>query len=297
MSSLRLFDPNGSGSLDDKRHSMGRPNKEKPPTDLFATSGFGEASRRTIRSPYFYANIVYLIYASLILVADAHHDLSKETVNQLFLAAGIVHVVNAAMYCYVWIDAGYSVCNPILIPDYMNILEALLYLTSACMYPYENSPEAPTTSSSSTSSSSPSSSSSSGGADPVLLTIHAIELVAAVVQLVAAIGWVTQWYLTYQRVPGRGYTLDDPDVWANLTLVVPSIIYVVYNIQLQFDPLLYETNFVYVTADKLYMANALLYFTGGLRDVGWFWFMPTGGKFPTFSMGPSAPLLHGEVRS
>jgi hypothetical protein len=30
------------------------------------------------------------------------------------------------------------------------------------------------------------------------------------------------------------------------------------------------------------MANACFYFSG-MRDVGWFWFMPTAGKFPSFS--------------
>lgn len=269
--------------LEDRRHLMGRPNKEKPPTDLYSTFGFAEAAKRTARSPYFYANIVYIVYATLILVADAHPDLSHDTVNKLFLAAGIVHVVNAIMYCYVWIDAGYSVCNPILIPDYMNILEALLYLTSSCMYPYEGAEPAPPSDSSS------SVSSSSSSTDPVLTMVHVIELVAAIVQLLAAFGWVTQWYLTYQRVPGRGYTLDDPDVWANLTLVIPSIIYVVYNIQLQLDPTIYQTNFTYIIADKLYMANSLLYLTGGLRDVGWFYFMPTAGSFPT--QHGSSPLI------
>jgi len=276
----------------DKRHALGRPNSdEAPPTDLFVSIGFGNALQRTWRSPYIYANIVYIAYAALILTVDAHPDLDISTTNDLFMAAAVVHLVNACMYIWVWLDAGYSLRNPLLIADYLNILEAILYLITACMYRYEKNSEDESPYASSSSSSSDYSFSESFGdpADPVLDAVHCIELVAAIVQLFAACGWVTQWYLTYQRVTGRGYTLDDPDIWANFTIIIPSIIYVVYNIQILVDKSQYHTNFSYVTADKIYMCNAVFYFMGGLRDVGWFWFMPTAGKFPKFSS--DVPLL------
>jgi hypothetical protein len=41
----------------------------------------------------------------------------------------------------------------------------------------------------------------------VSLQIHYIESTAATIEVVAAAGWVMAWYLTYVRVPGRGFTL------------------------------------------------------------------------------------------
>lgn len=40
-------------------------------------------------------------------------------------------------------------------------------------------------------------------------------------------GWTLSWRATYLRVPGRGYTLDDPDLWAICTIYIGGFIYLV----------------------------------------------------------------------
>jgi len=266
--------------------------------------------------------MVYIIYAALILSIDLHPDWDIKYVDNMFVGAAVVHVINAFMYIWVWLDAGFPLRHRIMIPEFLNIIEASLYLATASMYGYEGSGEddgsytssasyasssvmtsssmsITNTSSSSNSSSSDVWSSSSNSSsyfsssyysssyyDPILHDVQAIEMTASIVEMIAAFGWVTTWYLTYQRVPGRGFTLDDPDVWAGLTILTPGVIYIAYNVQLQLDPSQYGADYLYVVADKIYMANAILYFLASLRDVGWFWFMPTAGVFPPlFSRG------------
>lgn len=98
--------------------------------------------------------------------------------------------------------------DPIVYPEYMNVLGAALYLWSAALYPTE-----------------------SGPTDATTLKVHRIETAAASVELLACVGWLITWHLTYLRVPGRGYTLDDPDVWALITIFGGSTTYMLYNIR------------------------------------------------------------------
>jgi len=56
--------------------------------------------------------------------------------------------------------------------------------------------------------------------DPVTGQVHNIETAASVVECFASFGWVVTWWLTYPRVPGRGWTFDDPvSRWAYLLIV------------------------------------------------------------------------------
>ena len=98
--------------------------------------------------------------------------------------------------------------DPIVGPEYLNILGAALYLWSAALYPTE-----------------------SGPTDATTLKVHRIETAAAGIEWLACVGWFITWHLTYLRVPGRGYTLDDPDVWALITIFGGSTMYMVYNIR------------------------------------------------------------------
>lgn len=98
--------------------------------------------------------------------------------------------------------------DPIVFPEYMNVLGAALYLWSAALYPTE-----------------------SGPTDATTLKVHRIETAAAGVEWLACVGWFITWHLTYLRVPGRGYTLDDPDVWALITIFGGSTCYMLYNIR------------------------------------------------------------------
>ena len=56
---------------------------------------------------------------------------------------------------------------------------------------------------------------------------------------------IMSWYRTYVRTLGRGFTLDDPDTIAWLATTISSIIYLVYNIQINVDPEQYGTNMLY----------------------------------------------------
>lgn len=116
--------------------------------------------------------------------------------------------------------------------------------------------------------------------NPLLMRVHYLETAAASWELFAAFGWTYSWWKTFQRKPGRGCTLDDPDLHGGMMIVVPSIIYLVYNIQLLLDPTLYGVNELYMVGDAAYLAGALAYLVGALRDVGCLWWVPRFGRCP-----------------
>jgi hypothetical protein len=72
-----------------------------PPSSLFISS-----IAAITRFLTFSRQTVYTAYAALILIADSWDHLDYTTVNRLYFAAGIVHIVNACMYVWVWLDAG-----------------------------------------------------------------------------------------------------------------------------------------------------------------------------------------------
>jgi len=248
---------------------------EKPTNKIYGDDvGFKKAWKGTWRSPYVCANFVYVIYAALILTIDLHLQVwDHQMMNKFYIAAAVVHVVNALMYIWVWRCEGYPFLHRIMIPEFLNVIEASLYMVTAMMYSHERYDN-------NVSSTDVQDTIPTVGDDPVLRDVQRIEMVASCVELLAACGWATTWYITYPRIPGRGWTFDDPDIWANLSIITPGILYIIYNVQLQLHPHIYGANFLYVIADKIYMGNSLLYFICSLRDVGWFWFMPTAGSFP-----------------
>jgi len=137
-----------------------------------------------------------------------------------------------------------------MIPEYLNIIGASLYLWSASLYndtitdwTYE-------------------------GAST--LKVHKIELASSLIEVFAAFGWAIVWAFTYLPRKGRGWTLDDPDFYGNFFIVAPSIMYFVYNIQNLINPSSYNTNTLYKQADWLYFVGALFYMCSALRDDGWF---------------------------
>ena len=90
---------------------------------------------------------------------------------------------------------------------------------------------------------------------------------------------MTSWYLTYIRTLGRGFSLDDPDTIAYLSTTIASIIYFIYNIQINAQPEQYGTNYLYTYADILYFIGACYYIFAVLRDDHWFWFLPFAGQY------------------
>lgn len=68
------------------------------------------------------------------------------------------------LYCWAWHNR--SLLDIVMIPEYLNLIQAVLYLWSATWYPKQDT---------------------LGGY--YTLAIHKIELIASVIGLLAAIGW------------------------------------------------------------------------------------------------------------
>lgn len=180
-----------------------------------------------------------------------------ESVNNLFVASGILHLINSLMYIWAWLPLGFNLCSVVMIPEYLNVIGASIYLYTATLY----------------------SKTDGSYQDDVTFTIHHFETAAASIEILAALGWCFTWWLTYPRgQPGRGWTFDDPDIWANIFIVVPSIFYVVYNAQILADPLNYCCNTLYTQGDTLYAIGSVFYLFAALRDDGYFGCMPAGGS-------------------
>jgi hypothetical protein len=229
-----------------------------------------------LRSAYVKANILYIIY-SVGMICINYLDWSLDVQNLNYLIFGLVHLANAVMYLWVWVDSGRDIFTWFVLADWLNVLGALLYLTTAIMYPMEYT-------------------SDDDGADYTIVfyVVRYLELLASLIEVIAAFGWNYQWYavyiVEYRQNPlstrGRGFTLDDPDLWANFTITIGAIIYLYYNVSLfadNFDN--YDTNYSFTTGDLFYFANSIFYFIASLRDCNLFWFMPLSGVWPSWN-GP-----------
>ena len=85
--------------------------------------------------------------------------------------------------------------------------------------------------------------------------------------------------MTYTRTLGRGFTFDDPDTIAYLTMTSNTLMYLVYNIQMNLYPADYGSNLLFIYADVLGFIGACYYIFGSLRDDNWFWFLPLAGQY------------------
>lgn len=247
----------------------------------------------SIQNRYLFANVVYAAYASAMLYIDykllpaynqallneygastssttassttddpngftlGESDRILAQINNLYIGFGAVHLVNAVMYYWAWLPAGFRFYDRVMVPEYLNMIGAALYLKSACLYYLAND-----------------------FTSEVTMFIHHCEAAAACIELLAALGWTYTWWLTYQRTPGRGWTFDDPDLWGIVLIVAPSAVYLAYNVQILRDPTQYGENYLYMTGDVLYAAGSYAYLIAALRDDGWLWFLPTAGRLP-----------------
>jgi len=241
---------------------------------------------------YFWASVVYVVYASQILAIDycpyGSDDIlcsfvGDTSINRQYVAAGAVHVTNAVQYAIAWNrDFHYPLTNLVIIPEILNLVEASLYLSTATKYANASEVCEQLTAealANCTITDDDTSLCISNICDEIYAPIHKTELAASIVELLASIGWLWSFYQTYIRVPGRGFTLDDPDLIGSLFTFIPSIIYLVYYIQINLDPSQYGTNYLYVQGDILYMVGALGYFLGAWRDAGGTFFMPLAGGY------------------
>jgi hypothetical protein len=87
----------------------------------------------------------------------------------------------------------------------------------------------------------------------VTMRIHTIETTAAAIEVLAALGWLYSWWVTFpRRVPGRGWTFDDPDLWGLIFIIAPSLLYLHYNVSVITDLASYATNDSYVVGNAMY---------------------------------------------
>ena len=91
-----------------------------------------ELLARTFGSIYFYACLLYLVYAIGIYATDfAKQPLTVS--NYEFFLFGIIHVISSVLYVLSWI--GFKPWNSIeILPDYLNVVGSVLWLYSSTLY-------------------------------------------------------------------------------------------------------------------------------------------------------------------
>lgn len=139
---------------------------------------------KVLRSRYMLANVIYLIYCTGILIINFHphfnqnfNDLSdgqsktlespvnfNSNIKLYYIGLGILHLLSASLYLWAWSDRSWF--DIVMLPEYLNHIEAGLYLWSACWYSRQDT---------------------LGGF--YTLAIHKIELIATIIELIASFGW------------------------------------------------------------------------------------------------------------
>jgi hypothetical protein len=132
--------------------------------------------KKILHSRYMLANIVYLIYSIGILIINFHPSFNENStdnslltsksfdISRYYIALGLIHLISASLYLWAWRDRSWF--DIIMIPEYLNHLEAGLYLWSAFWYSKQDTLDGYYT-----------------------LAIHKIELTAAIIELIASFGW------------------------------------------------------------------------------------------------------------
>lgn len=216
----------------------------------------------TFSSKYFYAMLLYLTYAAAMVINNYYGTEDRE--NTVYVLFGVIHVIDAFLFLLSWEDKRFTDVETW--PEYLNIAGSFLYLWSSTTY--DNMYDI----------------ASDGGislsAD--FFKCRQIELVASILEVLATVGWIYVWHKglierfgsDFSAVPGRGFTIYDPDLHACWTLIGGAVLYLIYNIDLSRDPRRYDTSNVYALADIFYLVNAVAYMISTLRDFGWFWMFP-----------------------
>ena len=88
----------------------------------------------------------------------------------------------------------------------------------------------------------------------------------------------------------------DPDIWANVTILVGASYYMAYNALLfreNYEN--YDTLYIFVDGDYWYFANSMVYLLGcSLRDSGLYFFLPTGGIWPKYTDADELSQIENE---
>lgn len=226
---------------------------------------------KSATSRYLFACAVYLVYSvAMVLIPDP--SISPSDKDRLYFLFGIIHLVNSFMFIWTWEDKSFF--DKVMIPEYFNVAGALLYLWSSTLYGHDYVSD-----------------DDDAGYSSSFYFERKLEFTASIIEIFAAFGWIYSWHVEYLEliarvpgpIPGRGWTFDDPDLTANITIAIAAIIYFVYNLQLMLQYNLYETNKLYQLGDKVYLINAVIYCIAALRDCSWFWFLPRYGQYRTIT--------------
>jgi len=205
---------------------------------------------------------------------------------KMYSILSYMHIINAIMYLWMWAEIR-SVFSLFLLPDWLNLVGAILYFCSAWLYPYAYWDQGLSTDPSSLPTTIHPSTILTAESGKYFRWVRSLELLAAVIELVASFGWNLQWYLDYLHdlathpggwLGGRGFSLDDPDTYGNITLIVAASYYLQYNLIICWDFNKYDSCDMYMLGDRWYTLNAICYVLCSLRDNEMFWFMPIAGR-------------------
>jgi hypothetical protein len=93
----------------------------------FSMRQWKEALSYSSTSRYLFACAIYVAY-SVAMVMIASPTLTVEEKNRYYFIFGFVHLINSLMFIWTWADKSYF--DKVMIPEYLNVLGAVLYLTS-----------------------------------------------------------------------------------------------------------------------------------------------------------------------
>ena len=97
--------------------------------ELFAYSvkRFRICIYNALKSRYLAACLVYLAYAiGMVYVSTSY--VSEEYKDKFYLEFAVVHLINSFMFAWAWF--GRRWIDTVLLPDYLNMIGAMLYLWS-----------------------------------------------------------------------------------------------------------------------------------------------------------------------
>lgn len=86
-----------------------------------------KAFKLSLRNKYLLANVVYFFYAFGMIAID-YGNLEIQLINKLYYFFGYIHLINACMYIWSWEDRYWT--DVVMIPEYLNVCGAILYLYS-----------------------------------------------------------------------------------------------------------------------------------------------------------------------
>jgi hypothetical protein len=195
-----------------------------------------EAIRATLMSRYFYAMVIYFVTAVALFANDFVGGVNEK--NKVYFTFAVIHLLNAAQFAWSWDEKEFLDWE--LYPEYINTLEAMLYVFSSTLYGRLYT---------------------STGFSPEFYVCRRLEMVASVLEVGASIGWVMVWYKMFVEkfnthllgVPGRGLSLLDPDFHANWSLLLGAGLYVWYNVRVSRVPGDYEVDSLYVYAGQFHI--------------------------------------------